>query len=206
MHRSAAIAASVFLVVGCSAVAPSSTVPPATTVASSTPPASPARATVRPTPTPVPVAGCPTDATLSVRQYVDADPACFEDNDVTIRGWLDFPSPMGFEGPGIEPTWLAYPADGFSALWQAPPTGPDNVCDEGLEPDCAWFFPHINPRSSLSLDERRWVIVTGHVQDPLAETCRYVAPEDSTEELPPDAQAVSHCRAQFVVTSMRDAP
>jgi hypothetical protein len=206
MRRLFVVFCPVVLVAACSfgtSLGPSGTA----RAAPATAPASIALSTPQLTPTPVPVAGCPTDSTVTVSQYIDADSACFEAADVTIRAWVDYPPPMGFEGPTIEPAWVAYPPDGRSALWHEPPTGPDNLCDDDQRLGCAWFFPRLDPRSSLEMGESRWVIVTGHVGDPAAETCHYVASVGYPEgELPADAEAVGFCRNQFVITSMRDAP
>jgi hypothetical protein len=46
----------------------------------------------------------------------------------------------------------------------------------------------------------------GHVNDPRAETCHYVYPEDWTEGPYPDAEAVEACRVGFVIVSFMDAP
>lgn len=142
---------------------------------------------------------------LTVAQFTDSDPACFGDSDIEIRGWLDQPPGVGFEPPMIEPGWLAYPVGNLSSLWEIPPTGPDHFCPPAVP--CPWFFPHIDPASGLTLDfPQRWIIVTGHLNDPAAETCHYVYPEDWTDERADDALAVGLCRTSFVITALRDPP
>jgi hypothetical protein len=124
-----------------------------------------------------------------------------------MRAWLDFSPPLGWEGPGIEPAWLAYPAGGGpAALWQAPPTGEDNICDPDEDEGCAWFFAHLDPAAHLVLGKQRWIRLTGHIADAAADTCHYVPYEGMEDPLPDAADAVSTCRAQFVVTSIVDAP
>ena len=166
--------------------------------------------TPRVTPTPVPAAGiCPTSTEITVRQFVDAELDCFFGQELTMRAWLDFSPPLGWEGPGIEPSWVAYPPGGGpAALWQAPPRGEENMCDAQLDLGCAWFFAHVDPASNIVLGNKRWVVITGHVPDPAAATCHYVPYDGMDEPLPDAALAVEYCRGQFVVTSIKstDAP
>jgi hypothetical protein len=93
-----------------------------------------------------------------------------------------------------------------STLWDAQPVGPDQSCEvEGR--GCAWFFLHVDPAAGPVFEPRpRWIIATGHVDDPAAETCHYVYPEDWTEGRADDANAIATCRAQFVLVAIRDAP
>jgi hypothetical protein len=194
----------------CSAAVPAPTVGPTPTLPPNiaTPAATVApAASTRPTPTPVPVGGCPVGSQLTVREYVEADPVCLEGRELTIRAWLDFSPPLGWEGPVIEPAWIAYPPGGGpAALWQVPPTGEDNVCNSDVAGECAWFFAHVDPASRLALGQRRWVVVTGHVADPAAGTCRWVPLDGMEEPLPDVATAIASCRANFVLTSITDAP
>jgi hypothetical protein len=208
MKRVAFLLTSALLVSACSADGPS---PSVSATSAALPTAGQTRASMtspRPTPTPVPPGvTCPPVADLTVREFVDADPACFQGVELTMRAWLDFSPPLGWEGPEIEPSWVAYPvAGGPAALWQAPPTGEDNVCDHDTEPGCAWFFAHLDPAAHLTLGTERWIRVTGHIADPAADACHYVPYEGMDDPLPDAAQAVAVCRAQFVVTSIAEAP
>ena len=153
-----------------------------------------------PTTEPLP---CSTHARLTVAEFVSTDPACLLDREVEIVGWLDAPPAMGWEGPGIEPGWLVYPAASpISGFWSAIPVGQDHICPEE---GCGWMFIHIDPRSGLSLGTKpRWVIVTGHISDPAADTCHYVYPADSNDIKPSDLGARRDCRSGFVLTSIRD--
>lgn len=184
--------------------------PPPVAAATATPgsPAAPGpTATDRPTPTPVGGDGqCPAASLLTVAQYTDADPRCFGGADIEIRGWLDEPPGVGFEGPPIEPSWLAYPAPGLPALWTGKPIEPDHICSAPPIP-CAWFFLSLDPKSGLDLDiPPREIIVTGHREDPAAATCHFVFPADWTDERPDDSAAVGTCRASFIVTAFRAVP
>jgi hypothetical protein len=73
---------------------------------------------------------------------------------------------------------------------------------------CVWFFVHINPASGLTLDgPPRWVIVTGHREDPASAQCRWVYPDNWPLETDlDDASAVDLCLQQFILVSVRDAP
>lgn len=54
----------------------------------------------------------------------------------------------------------------------------------------------------------RWVVVTGHLDDPVARTCRPVLASAFPEPVvpPPDADLVIHqCRLHFIVSSVREA-
>lgn len=167
-----------------------------------------------PTIEPEPTAGtCPTARLLFVREFVEAPWQCFAGVDVRIKGWLDTPPPFGDEGPAIHPLWLAYPesgpcsppAEGCSlavALWQDVPLDPDHVCS-GDAPYCSFFFPHSAPGTGLHfLPLEEWVILIGHTDDPAAEHCHWEYPPGSEPGTLDDADAVQHCRAEFVVTTI----
>lgn len=142
---------------------------------------------------------CPTTPVISVKAFLLADPACFDAGDLEIRGWLDYPSPLGFECPCVEPSWLWYPTDEGAALWFDVPQG--ETCTEDVDAWCYAFFPHRTPDSQLALlPLKRWVILTGHTHDPAAETCKY---EEDSE---PNPELVAVCLSKFVVTAVRTAP
>ena len=191
------LVATLILVAGCAAETP----PPS----SASPTAGPTTSTA-PTPTAVPVGTCPTNSPMTVRQFVEADPNCAIGRDVEIRGWLDAPPAIGFEPPGIEPSWLNW-FGGLSFIYETGPVGPDGICETDGGRGCADFVWSIDPASGLELTgPPRWVIVRGHLDDPAAQTCRYVYPEDWTAERAADAQAVETCRQRFVIVAFRDAP
>jgi hypothetical protein len=211
MHRLVSMIGSAFILAGC-AVASSSLSPSAgstapTIAAPSAASSAGPTSTSRPTPTPVSGAGkCPTDSPLSVAQFTDADPRCFGGADVEIRGWLDSPPDTGVEPPFVDPAWLAYSTPMMTSLWEIPPVGPNHFCPN-QNGACPWFFLHIDPASGLTLDfPPRWLIVTGHTQDPAAETCHFVYGEEWTEPRLDDALAVESCRTKLVIVSFRDAP
>ena len=171
--------------------------------------------TVEPTIEPEPTdAVCPTSRVLTVRQFVDSPRSCFDGKDVKIKGWLDTPGPLDFAGPSIRPFWLAYPETGPCsspsptcslgiALWQDVPLDPEHICEEDREAYCSLIFPHSAPGTGLHfMPLRRWVILTGHTDDPAAERCHWEYPPEVEPGTLDDDDAVRHCRAQFVVTKI----
>jgi hypothetical protein len=181
----------------------------APTTAAATPSVAPTAApTVQPTPTDVPGSGlCPTDSPLTPLQLVETASACFGRAQIQVRGWLDGPPSIGFEPPTIKPTWLYYPVPQAWTIWEQQPAGQDD-CSVG-DRQCAWFFPHINPTSGLTLDgPPRWLILTGHFDDPAAVRCHWVYPDDTPpqDRTADDADAVALCRGGFIVDSFVDAP
>ena len=215
MTRLALVIAIILAGAACSggALGPTATPTPETTaqVASATATALPtAAATSTPGPTPTAVSSgfesCPTESPVSPRQLVESDPTCFGSDDVVVRGWLDVPTVVGFEPPDVKPRWLYYPAGNLSAIWSDRPVGPDQVCVVDGE-TCRWFFAHVNPRSGVVLEgPPRWLLLTGHFQDPAAERCHYVFPEGYDEGRPDDGLAVEACRANFVLVDVQNAP
>jgi len=186
---------------GCAAgVGPSAPISAPPSAIPASPPASPTEPLTA-SPASATTAACPTGSPLSVAEYVAAweaeweeGAACFGSRELTLLGWADAPPAIGFEPPGIAPAWLWSSGDG---LWDYP-------C-AGTQDGCPFLFVHIEPESGLQFDtDGRWVLVTGHTGDPLAETCHYVYPPDWTGELDPDSDAQDRCRSSFVVTSVRD--
>ncbi len=171
-----------------------------------------AEPTIEPEPS---LAPCPTARLLSVREFVEAPRSCFAGRDVLVfKGWLDEPGPLGFHPPLIWPIWLAYPEGGQTcdeqiadcfysiALWQDVPLDPDHVCSDD-EPYCSLFFPHSAPGTGLHfLPLEHWVIRPGHTDDPAAERCHWEYSPDIEPGSLDDAEAVEHCRTQFVVTEI----
>lgn len=218
MRRVGLLAATAALVAACAGGGSSSPSPtvdaatasPAASASAESPGPSPSAAptpappSTPPTPTPVPVANCAPEP-MTVHDFTNGDPNCVQGREVTIRGWLADPPAMGWEGPGIQPAWLAYPPGvDNTALWQLGPGGAE-MCDGG--PDCSWLFIHVAPDSKVSLPtEPGWFLVTGHNFDPVAETCHFVYDEPMTEPTPPDSYARDACRGQLVVTAIRPAP
>jgi hypothetical protein len=168
--------------------------------------------TIEPTtePTSEPVATtlpCPTEEPVTVLDLNYAKLKCFGHEDVRVRAWLARGPTMGWLPPTIEPAWLVYPTyspdEAARALWWKPPRDTDIVwCD----PYCEFQWVHLPPDSTLEVSgPARWVIATGHVNDPASDGCRWeYAPDQAHTE--DDADAVATCRRAFVLTGLEDAP
>lgn len=126
-----------------------------------------------------------------------SDPACFGSGDVRVTGWLAPAWGIGDTSRGIDPAWLE-PLVDEPVLWQKP-----RNCDSPVKADCEWLFLHVRPGSGVTLAApERWVELTGHFSDPVAETCRW---NGAGTEMTPSA-VIELCRKQFVVTVVRDVP
>lgn len=73
----------------------------------------------------------------------------------------------------------------------------------GGDDNCSWLALNVLPASALAFgDAPAWVVVTGHREDPLAETCHW----GDGDVLPPIEYARDECRTDFVATALADAP
>jgi len=158
--------------------------------------------TAEPSLTPAPTPGCPTASPMSFGQFLAADPACFGSRDVTIAGWEDVPTYTSEpQTPPIEPAWLAERAPA-ALVSQMPPT----ACD-ATTTTCPWLDVHLDPASALRFElDGVWVVVTGHRDDPAAETCQATAPTDTPAPTLKLADARAICRNAFVLTSVTTSP
>lgn len=161
------------------------------------PPVSTSPATAEPTPGPTAVTSdeCPSHSPLSVAEYLDAveaDPSCFSDgSDVTLVGWAGpWPDGVGWLAPGIEPGWLALST---AAIW------PER-CPRSLEGCGDHLSVHVDGQVSWKQDGR-WLVVTGHIRDPRAATCRPDPPDSGITA----QEAQAQCGRSFVLTSARRA-
>ena len=208
MHRLTSLVV-LFAVAACTGVSPTQapSAPPSASPGVTTAPTAAPTPRVTPTPVPEPTTtptACPSGEPTFL-EFVDTEAACFADRPVTLTGWFDAPTAMGWEGPVINPAWLAYPDDGpFMAFWNRVPVdrGDGDIgCPEGVA--CTFIFPHVDPGTNVTLPHARgWYRLTGHYFDAAAETCHYVPIEGDTEPMPADADAISQCRAQWVVSKI----
>lgn len=144
---------------------------------------------------------CPEGDVLEMRDYVAAIPACFGGRTVRVRAWMDAPGTTGWEGPYTEPSWLDIP-DGSRFFWSADPVDPDRCAAEA----CPGIFVHQDPASPVRLGKAgRWVEITGHREDPAAETCRYEPPGGPDDPVESALVARRLCRSAFVIESIRAA-
>jgi hypothetical protein len=141
---------------------------------------------------------CDTISPIRVDRLLQAGRACFGAADVRVVGWLGPSWGIGGTNTGIEPTWLGEPLTD-PVLWLKP-RNPDGCFTTD---DCVWTFVHIRPGSAVPFQlPERWVEVTGHFDDPVAQTCLWDG--HSNDPITP-ARAVETCRDAFVVTAVRDA-
>jgi len=144
-----------------------------------------------------PVKVCPSQALLSVSEYItaaDAGLGCFADGvDVSIFGWAGvLPDAIGWLAPGIDPDWLALPTRFVS----------DDKCPTSSEGCGELLRMTVDPESGVRWrQDGRWVVLTGHTGDARADTCRPDPPDSGMST----ADARSHCRDSFVLTSVRSA-
>ena len=145
-------------------------------------------------------AGCinpPTDITTLIDMVPTgpldpgADPvACYGDSPLTFDatwyggGVADCPS-------APEPAWLACSSFSLQAAGDTRKVGAPQL------------FVAIDPATSLSISEPyAQVRVTGHYDDPAAQTCRETALGGGATTLAPAAELIERCRRTFVVTEV----
>lgn len=152
---------------------------------------------------------CPTEPILTI-YAARANAACFHGKALRVVGWLDKLPAIDSDGPAIAPDWLNFPTATLPALWSVKPLVQDGLpaCSTdsgGNLDDCDWNMTFVNPASGLSLGKTpRWVIVTGHFDDPVAETCRYTSGGPFGDQIPPAVYARQACRSEFVVTGVQN--
>ncbi|HYL41240.1 MAG TPA: hypothetical protein VET90_08030, partial [Candidatus Binatus sp.] len=121
-----------------------------------------------------------------------------------IIGWSSLIPAVDFGGMIVEPSWLA--GGGIGTLWGVKPivTGGNGQCP--TDTTCPWMFVVANPASSLSFgSSRRWVLVTGHIDDPASSSCKFLPGGlAGNGPLPPNVYARQACRAMFVVTHIQN--
>jgi hypothetical protein len=153
-------------------------------------------ATLSPSPTATLPPGCvnpPADINTLIDQQVDpdADPAaCYGDTPLTFDatwyggGVADCPS-------APEPAWLACSAFSLQAAGDRRKVGAPRL------------FVAVHPSVSVSISEPyAQVRVTGHYDDPAAQTCRETQLGGGAETLAPAAETIERCRRAFVVTEV----
>jgi len=121
---------------------------------------------------------------------------CYGAQAVTVIGWLAPAWGIGGVESGIEPAWLGeLPPD--PVLWHQPRNPTGCFTDE----DCLFTFVHRAPGTIDLTGPERWVAVTGHFHDPVADTCTW----NGTIGQPISAEdAVARCSLAFVATAVED--
>jgi hypothetical protein len=138
------------------------------------------------TPEPAP---CPTDVAVDVLTVIDLEPAsrieCFGGGDLRFVAHVDGADGVDLTG---QPAWLL----GAAGLMVSPVEGGQHVGG-------AVMPVHPAPQLEIgdSVFEHHWYVVTGHFDDPRAQTCRPAAGVALSVE-----EAITRCRQRFVVTAL----
>ncbi len=211
-------------------VAPATTAVP-TPAATATPTAPPAP-TLPPAPTPTP-RGCLPDpisladligidkpqGPLSAKYPQIAGPygehalACLGGASITFKGFVAVPEGLGgVTAFSYEPTWF------FTGYWVQPTAAVmDPAFPEfGAGPWLAMAIPEevgncwgadgiADPKCPFQPYAGKWVMVTGHYDDPAAKDCRVVSKSPEVGPAPNAKQMVQICRSTFVLDTVAPA-
>jgi len=125
--------------------------------------------------------------------------ACFGDQPLTFRAWTvgcyGCSAPPS-AGPGSgQPAWLAQPPKATTLFLSPSRVGLWGAIEAVLDPSL---------RGSVIPGPIRQVRVTGHFDDPAAQSCRRVPTEFEEQSYAGVADIVAGCRATFVVTEIRE--
>ena len=109
--------------------------------------------------------------------------ACFSRDSIAVEGFYStLPEGIGFSCPGIEPDWLTCSLETLTSTADGP----------GIR---------VRVPPTLAMPPRgQRIVVTGHFDDPAAQTC---LPADSAYV--GELQAIFYCRTQFVIDAARPA-
>ena len=127
--------------------------------------------------------------------------ACVGSREITVVGYLAPGWGIGGIPNRLAPAWLGEWSGLPSVLW----LGPHPAAGCFAADDCVWMFIFAPDAATLPLTPDRWVMVTGHFDDPAATSCHWVGPAAVSDPLTA-AKAVAVCRQHFVVAAIADAP
>ena len=211
--RAIALGLALLVVAACAAFGPersaTDTSTPSPTATTAVLPSPTATTAVSPSPNPTsapsvtPGSSCPPPATVKVLGgWTAAWPSdqladCFGNADLEVTGYLAPAWELGGVSNGVVPSWLGEWSGLMEVLWLKPHPADGCYADD----DCIWLFLFAPDASVLPLTPDRWVSVTGHFDDPVAQTCR--APAQGPDIITTDAQAIAECRKHFVITQIR---
>lgn len=151
--------------------------------------------------------GCPSRRTWSgtplavldaVLRLTDAQRVrCLGTTTIRVAGFLAEPDGLGgFCAATATPDWLTGGCGEYPSGWLedvAAPFGRADTLD---------LFDR--PALPRTLKVPRWIVATGHFDDPLSSTCREVGLDGKRDE--PLVESVSRCRAHFAVSSIAAYP
>lgn len=128
--------------------------------------------------------------------YAEGAASCWPGSEIGLTGHVSNPEGLGgVSSFMIEPSWLVSRAH-FLSVTDAvdPDSGPVGP-----------FFPVAVPpglEAEFIALAGRWVRVTGHFDDAIAETCVVTEGDPSLGAVPTQEQAVQICQTSFVLTSV----
>lgn len=128
--------------------------------------------------------------------YAEAAAGCWPGTEFRVAGFVATPEGLGGAAPfSIEPGWMVSRAH-FLATTDAvgPEGGPVGP-----------FFPVAVPPSleaQVSALDQRWVRVSGHFDDAIANTCTVTPASPDPGTIPTAEQAIEICRTSFVLTAV----
>jgi hypothetical protein len=128
--------------------------------------------------------------------YTEAAAGCFGETELRLVAYGAAPEGMGgVEAYRIDPLWLT-----SRGRWLAVDDATDAYGFTGP------FYPVAVPpvhEAAFEALHGRWLEVTGHFSDPIADTCRVTMGDPSVA--PTAEQAIEICRTVFVVTGIKPA-
>lgn len=140
---------------------------------------------------------------------IDAITLVFQTDPVACYGGADLTFPAHFTGgvgaidcpAELEPAWFACQA--FVTLSGLPGTAQVPEVRLAARSRAPFYFAVLHPRvESFRHQLGGAVSVTGHFDDPAAQTCRYAIWSVPSESPPPSEEVVLRCRSTFVITAM----
>ena len=128
--------------------------------------------------------------------YAEAAAGCWPATEIRVAGFVATPEGLGGAAPfSIQPGWMVSRAH-FLATTDA--------VDPGAGP-VGPFFPVAVPPSleaQFGALDHRWVRVSGHFDDAIANTCSVTSASQDPGTVPTDEQTIEICRTSFVLTAV----
>jgi hypothetical protein len=128
--------------------------------------------------------------------YAESATACWPGTQIVLTGHVSSPEGLGgVSAFTIEPAWLVSRAHWLSVT-------------DAVDPDIGPVGPFLpvavpdNLEAAFTSLAGRWVQVSGHFDDEVAQTCVVTEGVAETGEVPTAEQGVDICRSSFVVTSV----
>jgi hypothetical protein len=138
--------------------------------------------------------GTPSAVLEAVLRLTDAQRVhCLGSRTIRVGGFLAEPEGLGGAcAATATPDWLTGGCLIYPSGWL------EDVGAPFGRADTLQLFDR--PTLPRTLKVRRWIVATGHFDDPLSSTCREVGPDGKLDE--PLAASVTRCRTHFAVTNI----